>query len=137
MQERTERIYRDYVGHRLRHLQETHRQTGQQSWEALQVNILGNLSRIKRRLGGLRYQQLCEIVPQAVSQLREHDDKSGFRRIIKLLIQQYYDPHNHRHMDRYRPRIVCKGNMSVIGQWLDQEPRPEYERRHAVKALAD
>ncbi|MBT8115895.1 MAG: tRNA 2-selenouridine(34) synthase MnmH [Arenicella sp.] len=137
LQQRSERLYRDYVMYRLRHFQATSEETLKNPWDALQANVLDNLTRIKKRLGGLCYQQLCGILPQAVRQLREHNDATEFKRIIELLMENYYDRLNRQHMDNYRTRIVFRGSMSEISNWLNHNTAVTGDALQSATAKAE
>lgn len=124
LQDRTQRLFNDYVVLNLQHFQNAETETEQAPWDALNANILENLTRIRKRLGGLHYQQLCEILPNAVELLRGHSDQSGFIRIISILLENYYDISYRHHMDQNRSRIKFTGSMSEISAWLEQHTMP-------------
>ena len=117
LQERLERLRTDYVLYSLRHFQ----QVNENPWAALQANVLENLSRIRKRLGGLRYHELCQILPDAVAALRDHDDWAGFDRVIATLLSDYYDKLYQYQLDKSQASVVFKGDMFEVKQWLGRE----------------
>ncbi|MGI9292778.1 MAG: tRNA 2-selenouridine(34) synthase MnmH [Pseudomonadales bacterium] len=117
LQERIERLRNDYVLYSLRHFQ----QAKENPWAALQANVLENLSRIQKRLGGLRYNELCQILPDAVAALRDHDDWSGFDSIIATLLSDYYDKLYQYQLNKNQASVVFRGGMFEVKQWIDEE----------------
>ena len=128
LQERTERLFNDYVSYNLKHFQTIE----EDPWAALQSNIHDNLTRIRKRLGGIIHEQLCKQLPGAVSALRTQQNRAGFDQIIEVLLKQYYDRMYQYHQDRNRARIVLQGNMSFIKEYLAGGSTEANERRLAT-----
>lgn len=113
---RVERIFRDYVLYSLNYFQSV----VNDPWPLLQTHIMDCLQRIQKRLGGLRYQQLCQILPNAIVQLRDQNDPSEFHRIIDLLLRGYYDGLYRHHMEKRQAKVVFSGDMQDMSAWLKQ-----------------
>jgi len=81
--------------------------------------ILGNLSRIRKRLGGERFTQLQSEFSAALTQLVEHDDATGFRAGIELLLTDYYDPMYDYQQGQREGRVVFRGPRAALLQWAE------------------
>ena len=127
--ERVERIYQDYVLYSLVHFK---RHT-QDPWQSLQTHIMECLQRIQKRLGGLRFKQLCQILPDAIAQLRDQNDPSGFYSVIDVLLRDYYDGLYLHHMEKSLHKVIFSGNMSEISAWLNDHADSNDELSQARK----
>ncbi len=140
MAERTERLYHDYVVHSLVHYRSQAEASKENAgleyepWNALQNHILDCLQRIRKRLGGLRYQQLCKALPNAIEQLREQHDESEFHSIIRVLLDDYYDRLYRHHMQKNTPRAVYTGNMTQVNAWLANQA---LQKNHLVDSKTE
>jgi len=81
--------------------------------------ILGNLSRIRKRLGGERFTQLHAAFSDALVQLIKHNNADGFRPGIKLLLTDYYDPMYDYQQGKREGRIVFRGNRVALLEWAE------------------
>ena len=115
--DRIARLLNDYVLHHLNHFKKVE----QDPWLALQENVLENLTRIKRRLGDQRYNDLCRILPRAVSRLRDYSDPGGFGEIVEVLLIDYYDKLYNYNLDKNRDSIVFSGDADAVKQWLKRK----------------
>ena len=86
--------------------------------------ILGNLSRIKKRLGGERFIQLHAEFSAALLQLQAHNNADGFRSGIRLLLSDYYDPMYDYQQTQREGRIVFRGNQEELTQWAEAHCQP-------------
>lgn len=114
MEERTERLYREYVVVSLAHYESLKLDP----WDALYTSALGNLGRIKKRLGGLRYKALAALLSSAMTDLQSRNDPSGFHLMIAELLTEYYDPMYQHYQKQNRSRIIKRGNVLEIRAWL-------------------
>ena len=79
--------------------------------------ILGNLSRIRKRLGGVRFTQLHGQFSDALGQLINHNNADGFRPGIQLLLTDYYDPMYDYQQGKRDGRVVFRGNRVAFIEW--------------------
>ena len=129
IQERVQRLRDDYVQQALDHFRlQGPQQAGLSSqagsadeWGQLKEHIASSLSRIKKRLGGVRYQALDEQLSVAVRLLRDHNDNSGIDAIIETLLLDYYDRLYAHQQQKQSHSIVCQGDMQTITHWLEQQ----------------
>lgn len=92
--------------------------TGFQKWaEQLQTS----LDKIERRLGGVRYKQMKQLMQDALQQHRSHNDSQLHRRWIETLLADYYDPMYDYQLTRKMHRVVCQGNKAEVSDFLKSE----------------
>jgi tRNA 2-selenouridine synthase len=115
MADRVARLYQDYVEHSLLH----YGGGSDDPHAALYDDALGSLQRIKKRLGGLKFQQMSELLSHAASLLREQNDSAGFYQFIEMLLTDYYDALYQHYQTKSEPRLVLSGNWSEITDWLE------------------
>jgi tRNA 2-selenouridine synthase len=115
MADRVARLYQDYVEHSLLH----YGGGSDDPHAALYDDALGSLQRIKKRLGGLKFQQMSELLSHATSLLREQNDSAGFYQFIEMLLTDYYDALYQHYQTKSEPRLVLSGNWSEITDWLE------------------
>ena len=116
--DRAARLYQDYVEHSLFH----YRSATEDPCTALHDNVLDSLQRIKKRLGGLKFQQMSELLTSATNSLRDHNDSVGFYQLIERLLTNYYDALYEHYQTKCEPRLVLSGNWAEISDWLERNP---------------
>jgi len=85
--------------------------------EQFRQQILGNLDRIRKRLGGKRHQQLQLAFSEALDALVAHNDSSGFRPGIRLLLTEYYDPMYDYQQAQREGRALFRGEHEELLHW--------------------
>ena len=115
MQERIERLRRDYVMPIVTHYQQ---QAPEQAHAGIIEHIEHNLGRIRKRLGGARHSELSALVPVAVDELLNHDNWTPFDRLIEQLLTDYYDPMYRYQQGRSQRPQVFAGTHDDILDWL-------------------
>lgn len=78
------------------------------------------LFRIRKRLGGDRYQFLTQTLEAAIAELGSQNRWERFDDIIASLLNDYYDPMYHYQFQQKQPRVLFEGSHSEILQWLAQ-----------------
>ncbi|WP_165773480.1 hypothetical protein [Zooshikella ganghwensis] len=85
------------------------------------------LTRIKSRLGGMRYSQFSKMVKEGVAKLQRVNDGSLLRCVIKLMLTEYYDPMYYYHQQKYKRKPLFQGSAGEVRDWLmthlQKEPR--------------
>ena len=109
LEERVARITRDYLSSR------------EPRQELLEAQILGNLDRIRKRLGAERHQRLRADWEQALTDLLRGQGAAGFHSGILELLQHYYDPmYRHQQGRQSRPELQ-RGEAPVLLDWLARQ----------------
>lgn len=109
--ERVEHIYREYV----RDAKREHQQAGL-SVSNLQRQYEEAAERIKRRLGGVRFEQLTRKIQDAFQGALDH------REWISYLLREYYDPMYDFQLQRKIHRVVFRGNGAEVTEFLQARP---------------
>src|SRR5690606_7481482 len=106
----------NYILHKLGEWQQTEGE--EQGFVDFAADVPQSLQQIHKRLGGVRYQQLQELLDQA-SQAHERGDNNLHRGWIALLLQDYYDPMYDFQMSEKQGRILFRGNAAAVREfWL-------------------
>lgn len=116
LEERVEHSFRNYILHKLGEWQQTLGE--EQGFVEFAADLRQSLQKIHKRLGGVRYQQLQDLLEQAL-QAHERGDNSLHRGWITLLLQDYYDPMYDFQMSQKQGRILFRGNAAAVREfWL-------------------
>lgn len=85
-------------------------------FETFAQDLIASLGRISKRLGGLRHQELLDIMERALSDQRERGDSSLHREWIRILLNDYYDPMYEYQLGNKQGRIVARGNQHELAE---------------------
>ena len=78
-----------------------------------------SLGKIRKRLGGVRYQELIKILEDALSRYHSSGGSALFLPIIKTLLVDYYDPMYAYQINNKKNRIVFEGRADEIIDFLE------------------
>lgn len=76
--------------------------------------LSSSLYRIRRRLGGERYQALADILGTAIKTHQERGCLDGYRPLIAILLSEYYDPMYDYQLGQKEGKIIFKGTRQEI-----------------------
>jgi tRNA 2-selenouridine synthase len=79
-----------------------------------------NLARIRKRLGGLRHQQVSAMMADAFTQQWQSADLSGHRQWVAVLLEQYYDPMYEYQLSKRDGKQLFSGNRQAVIAWAQQ-----------------
>ena len=107
----------DYV---LGPLEEYRHHYGQaRAFPQLADDLLGAMDRIRRRLGGARYQELRVQLTRALEQQSRHGDSDAHRGWIREMLAGYYDPMYDYMMSKHRDgEILFRGTREQVLAFL-------------------
>jgi len=91
--------------------------------EKFSTYVLGALSRIKKRLGGLRYSQLNRDFELALKELYQHHSSDGFSAGIEILLSDYYDPMYQYQRSHREDKIIFRGTRNEVLDWAKQKAK--------------
>lgn len=111
---RVERVLEEYVVEMAAAFLERDTQRG---WEDFEHYLCESLRRIRKRLGGLRAQQLEALMRAAVAAQRGGGDLDPHREWIRRLLCEYYDPMYDYQLQRNAGRIVFRGDYEAVRDW--------------------
>ena len=109
--ERVEHIHKEYVVD----AQLEHERAGLPI-SALQHQYEEAAGRIKRRLGGVRFEQLSQKIREAFAGTLDH------REWISYLLREYYDPMYDFQLQRKIHRVAFRGNAAAVTEFLQARP---------------
>jgi tRNA 2-selenouridine synthase len=79
--------------------------------------LQNDLSRIQKRLGGERHQQVSEMMDAAFARQQGNGDLSLHRDWISTLLEQYYDPMYEYQLGRREGEVLFRGNRDAVVDW--------------------
>lgn len=76
-----------------------------------------DLSRIRKRLGGERYQQMCAVMSDAFVAQSANGDLTQHREWIAFLLEKYYDPMYEYQLEQREGSPLYRGDREAVTQW--------------------
>jgi tRNA 2-selenouridine synthase len=114
---RVDVVLEDYVLDLGRRFAEVHAEGGSSHHEE---HLRQGLSRIKKRLGGVLYEEVDGEIQAAFALQKAAGDVTAHRQWITTLLQQYYDPMYEYQLSRREGQITGRGSRAeVIEQAMD------------------
>ncbi|MGC8120396.1 tRNA 2-selenouridine(34) synthase MnmH [Marinobacter sp. VGCF2001] len=86
-------------------------------WLNFRDYLLSALERIRKRLGGDRYQKLRHLMLQALDQQEANGNLEGHHSWIESLLTDYYDPMYDYQLTRKQGEILVRGNPDTLRTW--------------------
>lgn len=87
----------------------------------LSKHLLSSLEKIKKRLGGVRYEEAKKLMLAAIKQRKQTGSVKGFIPIVSSLLVDYYDPMYDYQSQNKHERIVFKGGYTEILEYLSSD----------------
>lgn len=87
------------------------------AFELFAEELQNSMFNIRKRLGGVRHQQLTTMLDDALSAHQAGDD-SLHREWIRVLLNEYYDPQYDYLLEQRKERIVFRGNAEDVEAYL-------------------
>ncbi|MEW6445669.1 MAG: tRNA 2-selenouridine(34) synthase MnmH [Pseudomonadota bacterium] len=111
---RAEQSFKDYV---LDALAEFGQLFGEEEgFERYAEQTRASLSRIHKRLGGMRHKHLTGLLEDSLDAFR-HGDDAGMREFVLRLLVEYYDPMYDYQIGKKQGRIVFRGDRDEVLAW--------------------
>ena len=111
---RIDNVLKDYVTDNLASYRASY---GASGFKEFGLALQQNLARIQKRLGGALYKSLSTQLADALDALIAAEDQTGFREIIRCLLEDYYDPMYDYQLERRQGTILERGNMNELLHW--------------------
>ncbi|MBD1577414.1 tRNA 2-selenouridine(34) synthase MnmH [Vibrio sp. S11_S32] len=83
--------------------------------------VLGSLTRIKKRLGGDRFNALHTSLTQALDVLFRTGEHLAFDAPVKTLLADYYDPMYHYQFGKRQGKVIFQGNSEAMIEWANAQ----------------
>ena len=97
----------------------------QQGLHFLGEELLAAMDRIRRRLGGLRHQQLRQLLSEALAVQAISGDTDLHQDWIRILLRDYYDPMYDYMLSHREGDIVFEGSRDEVMAFLEERQTPE------------
>lgn len=117
---RVGRILGDYVIDMHLEFASLHADQPEQAFNALAEHLTGGLLRIRKRLGGERYQSLQVIMQEALEIQQKTGDVQAHRAWIEGLLTHYYDPMYAYQRAGKEERVAFSGDQRAVIEYLGQ-----------------
>jgi tRNA 2-selenouridine synthase len=115
LEERVEHSFRNYILHKLQEWQQAEGE--EQGFIAFADDLTQSLFKIRKRLGGVRFQTLNDLLQQALTE-QEKGDSSLHRDWIRMLLDDYYDPMYNYQMTLKKGPVEFRGSAADIKAYL-------------------
>lgn len=115
---RVERILQDYVTDMRAEYAQLYPDQPEAAFAAFSEYLLGSLLRIRKRLGGDRYQSLDTIMRQALEIQQHSGEVHAHRDWIAGLLTHYYDPMYAYQRAGKEERVVFSGDKQAVIEYL-------------------
>ena len=112
LEERVEIVLEEYITDNLAEFVAAYGY--QQGFEQFAEGLTQSMYRIRRRLGGERYQKLDEVLKNALSEQSNHGRIDGHRLWIRELLNDYYDPMYDYQLKQKEGEIIFRGDRMAI-----------------------
>ena len=76
-----------------------------------------DLAKIRKRLGGERYQRVSAMMAGAFAEQASSGDLAGHRQWIAFLLEHYYDPMYEYQLQQREGRVLYSGNREAVVNW--------------------
>ncbi len=117
LEQRVSIIQDDYVTKVWPLYQQQYQNTASEKFTSF---ILDSLLRIKKRLGGTRYQKIHASFTRALAHLFNTGESDLFAEGIQLLLLEYYDPMYHYQLQKKQQPILFSGSEPDILAWINE-----------------
>ena len=115
LEQRVEHSFRNYILNKLEEWQQA--QGKDEGFTAFADDLTQSLYKIRKRLGGVRYQQLSELMQQALAE-QQRGDNSLHREWIRILLRDYYDPMYDYQMSLKQGPLEFRGTAGAIKDYM-------------------
>jgi tRNA 2-selenouridine synthase len=107
-------IHRDYVSGLLADYEKTY---GEGGFDHFSEFLTAGLSRIQKRLGGVRYQAIDSLLQEALATQQKTGDSDAHRAWIKRLLDDYYDPMYEYQLANKQREVLFTGSRADAIKW--------------------
>jgi len=90
-------------------------------WEQWADYLRDSLTRIRKRLGGVNYQRISDLLENALRKHRESGDTGAHDDWIEALLIDYYDAMYRYQLEQKQNRIRFAGNRDQVMEYLKEE----------------
>jgi len=119
LDERIDNIYREYIIESLAEYQNIYSASlGFETWAS---SLLTALNNIQRRLGGVRHQELKNVMKHAIHLHSTRGEQEHHKEWIRILLTGYYDPMYNYQLSQKTDRVVFSGEGEAVLDYLRRQ----------------
>lgn len=119
-QERAEISYQEYVVDMVAAFNRQ-QHDAEQGLQAFSRYILNSLEKIKRRLGGVRYATVRQMMESALAIQQHTGDTEAHLRWVEFILFDYYDPMYDYQISKKSSRLVFRGDKTAVREYLAEQ----------------
>lgn len=116
-EERLERLWQEYVIDRYAECQKHYGETAEEQFADY---LQQSLYRVRKRLGGLRYQQISALMDNALAS-QHNDNFAQHHHWLAELTRDYYDPMYAYQLDKRKELVAFRGSWQAAKEWLREQ----------------
>lgn len=120
LEERVSHSFRNYILDKLADWQSV--KGSGAGFDCFADDLRESLYRVRRRLGGERYQALRVVLENALERHRNKGDPQGHREWIRTLLEDYYDPMYEYQISHKKDRVIFQGSRDQVNHFLRRVP---------------
>ena len=117
LERRIDVVVEDYIVDLGRRYTELH---GPRGAELHSAKMLDDLGRIRKRLGGLRHQEVSRMMTEAFARQQRSGDLGGHRQWIAALLENYYDPMYEYQLRQREGQLLFRGDRDSVVAWVQE-----------------
>lgn len=126
--QRVDITLQDYIVERHAELVSIH---GEKGYPRFADWLRGAFHKIRKRLGGVRYQELSAQLEQALETQARSGSPEHHRNWIESLLRDYYDPMYDYQLQTKAERVVFRGEPEAVMDWLHRHHPSALTATHA------
>ena len=116
MQERVEITFEEYVESAQKKYRKADYADPFEEWKS---DIERAIKRIRKRLGGLRYQRLSDIFEYAVNEQLRSGSLDAHKEWVEYLLREYYDPMYDYQIQKRSDQVAFRGDSDAVLGYLE------------------
>lgn len=120
-EERVEISYQEYVVDTSAAFIALHGGDTEAGFAAFSAYLLGSLEKIRRRLGGLRYQQVQKMMQTALAEQARSGATEMHYDWVRFILLDYYDPMYDYQISKKQARLVFSGTPDEVREYLTKQ----------------
>ncbi len=117
-EERVEISYQEYIVDNIAAFTVVKGGDTEAGFAAFSAYLLGSLAKVRRRLGGVRYQQALEMMERALQQQARDQSTTAHYDWVRFILLDYYDPMYDYQISRKQDRLVFTGSPAEVRDYL-------------------
>ncbi|MCO7224626.1 tRNA 2-selenouridine(34) synthase MnmH [Pleionea sp. CnH1-48] len=115
---RLERAFYEYVERMIKSFRSRYKE--QEAIEHFADYLRQSVYAIRKRLGGVRYQEVTELVEQAIQEQKNSGNLAMHKEWIRIVLFDYYDPMYRYQLNKKKDQILIEAGHDKLSNWVKQ-----------------